>query len=141
MAARGQPGRFRSGSQLIALWSDFCDDIVNNGFDRVPTQTAFCKWLTENYAATDRRTIYNSLNKYFPTVKKEFEQLQSDIIMQGGMLGKYNSTMSIFGLKNWCGWSDNGQNISSRYAEDKREDALSQALREEAARMENEDAD
>ena len=24
-------------------------------------------------------------------------------------MGKYNPTMSIFGLKNWCGWSDTGK--------------------------------
>ena len=134
----GQPKRFESAEQLISLWSDFCNDIVENGFDTVPTQTAFCRWLSENYKDTDRRTIYNALNEYFPNIKKNFEQLQSDIIMQGGMLGKYNPTMSIFGLKNWCGWSDSGRVTTGRYDEEKAEDALSKALREEAERMQNE---
>jgi hypothetical protein len=49
------------------------------------------------------------LNEYFPTIKKEFERLQSDTIMTGGMLGKYNATMSIFGLKNWCNWKDKAE--------------------------------
>lgn len=103
---RGQPKKFESGAELISLWNDFCDDIIDNGFIKVPTQTAFCRWLSKNYDAVDRRTIYNSLNKYFPDIKKDFEQLQSDTIMTGGMLGKYNATMSIFGLKNWCNWKD-----------------------------------
>ena len=47
--------------------------------------------------------------EYFPTIKKEFERLQSDTIMTGGMLGKYNATMSIFGLKNWCNWKDKAE--------------------------------
>ena len=94
--------------------------------------------LKEKYADTDRKTIYNSLNKYFPSIKKDFEQLQSDVIMQGGMMGKYNPTMSIFGLKNWCGWSDSGRVTTGRYDEEKAEDALSKALREEAERMQNE---
>ena len=135
MAKRGQPKRFDSAEQMIALWSDFCNEIVQNNFNSVPTQSAFCRWLSQRYEDTDRKTIYNSLNKYFPSIKKEFEQLQSDVIMQGGMMGKYNPTMSIFGLKNWCGWSDGGRVVTGRYDEEKVEDALSKALREEAERM------
>lgn len=138
MAKRGQPKRFESAEQMIALWSDFCNEIVRNEFNTVPTQTAFCRWLSQHYEGTDRKTIYNSLNKYFPSIKKDFEQLQSDVIMQGGMMGKYNPTMSIFGLKNWCGWSDSGRVVTGRYDEEKAEDALSKALREEAERMQNE---
>ena len=138
MAKRGQPKRFESAEQMIALWSDFCNEIVRNEFNTVPTQTAFCRWLEKEYEKTDRKTIYNSLNKIFPSIKKELEQIQSDVIMQGGMMGKYNPTMSIFGLKNWCGWSDSGRVVNGRYDEEKAEDALSKALREEAERMQNE---
>ena len=130
-----KPNKFESGEHLIELWRQFCNSIVENEFNTVPTQTAFCRWLEKEYEKTDRKTIYNSLNKIFPSIKKEFEQLQSDVIMQGGMMGKYNPTMSIFGLKNWCGWSDSGRVVSGRYDEEKAEDALSKALREEAERM------
>ena len=132
-----KPNKFESGEHLIELWRQFCNSIVENEFNTVPTQTAFCRWLEKEYEKTDRKTIYNSLNKIFPSIKKDFEQLQSDVIMQGGMMGKYNPTMSIFGLKNWCGWSDSGRVVSSRYGEEKAEDALSKALREEAERMQN----
>jgi hypothetical protein len=130
-----KPNKFESGEHLIELWRQFCNSIVENEFNTVPTQTAFCRWLEKEYEKTDRKTIYNSLNKIFPSIKKDFEQLQSDVIMQGGMMGKYNPTMSIFGLKNWCGWSDSGRVVSGRYDEEKSEDALSKALREEAERM------
>lgn len=133
-----KPNKFESGEHLIELWWQFCNSIVENEFNTVPTQTAFCRWLEKEYEKTDRKTIYNSLNKIFPSIKKDFEQLQSDVIMQGGMMGKYNPTMSIFGLKNWCGWSDSGRVVTGRYDEEKAEDALSKALREEAERMQNE---
>lgn len=133
-----KPNKFESGEHLIELWRQFCNSIVENEFNTVPTQTAFCRWLEKEYEKTDRKTIYNSLNKIFPSIKKDFEQLQSDVIMQGGMMGKYNPTMSIFGLKNWCGWSDSGRVATGRYDEEKAEDALSKALREEAERMQNE---
>ena len=105
-----KPNKFESGEQLISLWNDFCNEIIDNGFDKVPTQTAFCRWLAEHYKETDRKTIYNSLNKIFPTIKKDFEKLQSDTITTGGMLGKYNPTMTIFALKNWCNWADKPEN-------------------------------
>ena len=133
-----KPNKFESGEHLIELWRQFCNSIVENEFNTVPTQTAFCRWLEKEYEKTDRKTIYNSLNKIFPSIKKDFEQLQSDVIMQGGMMGKYNPTMSIFGLKNWCGWSDSGRVTTGSYDEEKAEDALSKALREEAERMQNE---
>ena len=105
-----KPNKFESGEQLISLWNDFCNEIIDNGFDKVPTQTAFCRWLAEHYEETDRKTIYNSLNKIFPAIKKDFEKLQSDTITTGGMLGKYNPTMTIFALKNWCNWADKPEN-------------------------------
>lgn len=134
-----KPNKFESGEQLIGLWSQFCDDIIACGFDRVPTQTAFCRWLADNFEQTDRKTIYNSLNKIFPNIKRDFEQIQSDTIMQGGMLGKYNPTMSIFGLKNWCGWSDTGKRMGYGDDADKKDDPLTKALKEEAELMDNAD--
>ena len=113
-----KPNKFESGEQLIELWRQFCKSIVENEFNTVPTQTAFCRWLEKEYEKTDRKTIYNSLNKIFPDIKKDFEQLQSDVIMQGGMMGKYNPTMSIFGLKNWCGWSDTGKRTDEKEKEE-----------------------
>jgi hypothetical protein len=101
-----KPTKFKSASQMIELWQLYCDDIVENGFTSVPTQTGFCKWLSAHYESADRKTIYNSLNKIFPNIKSEFEQIQGDVIAEGGMLGKYQPTMSIFALKNWCKWVD-----------------------------------
>lgn len=103
---RGQPKKFDSGDELIRLWSDFNDEIRADGYIDVPTQTSYCRWLSHNYGAVDRKTIYTSLNKYFPTIKAEFERIQADTITTGAMLGKYNSTMTIFALKNWCNWKD-----------------------------------
>lgn len=107
--AGGRPKKFANAKQLIELWQQFTDEISDGGFERVPTQTEFCRWLKKRYAEVDRRTIYNALNKYFPTIKSEFEQIQADTIAAGAMLGAYNPTMAIFGLKNWCKWTDKQQ--------------------------------
>lgn len=130
-----KPPKFgNDGQRLIDLWSTFCEEIAESEYSKVPTQTEFCRWLSLRYEETDRKTIYNYLNKYFPTIKAEFEQIQSDTIASGAMLGKYQSTMSIFGLKNWCGWGDNGKTAS--YGADNAEiDPLTASLRELAEEM------
>ena len=102
----GKPKKFESGEEIIALWRAYCEEIKANGFTSAPTQTAFCSWLKERHSEADRRTIYNYLNEYFPNLKKEFERIRSDTVVEGTMLGKYNATMSIFALKNWCDWKD-----------------------------------
>ena len=134
----GQPKRFESGEQLIELWEEFCNEIQDTEYTIVPTQTAFCKWLRENYKETDRRTIYNTLNKYFPTIKRDFERVQSDTVAQGAMLGKYQAVMSIFALKNWCGWGDSGKTVDYGI-EQQEDDPLTKALKEEAERLDNAD--
>ncbi len=102
----GRPKKFKEGKHLVDLFAEFCEEIRGNMFLEVPTQTNFCRWLSRRFSPCDRKTIYNSLNEYFPTIKKEFEQLQSDTIAEGAMLGRYQPTMSIFALKNWCRWQD-----------------------------------
>lgn len=119
----GQPKKFSNGKQLIELFRTFCNEIIDNDFNRVPNQTNFCKWLEKHYSSVDRKTIYTSLNKYFPTIKKDFEQIQSDVIAEGGMLGHYQAAMSIFALKNWCKWQDKIE-VNDTSALDKLDDIL-----------------
>lgn len=102
----GRPKKFKNKQAFIELFGEFCSDIAAQGYNRIPSQTEFCRWLEQNEIDADRKTIYNSLNKYFPAIKKDFERLQSDLIAQGAMLGYYKNTMAIFVLKNWCKWSD-----------------------------------
>lgn len=102
----GRPPRFKNGGQLVDLFREFCGWIRQNDFQSIPSQTRFCEWLAEEYMPTSRRTIYNALNRYFPTIKKEFQRIQADTLTEGAMTGKYNPTMTIFALKNWCDWKD-----------------------------------
>lgn len=111
--SRGRPKLFKNGNDLIDLFEQFCDYVVQTDYKMIPSQTNFCKWLKTRIGNTDRKTIYNSLNKYFPTIKNEFEQIQSDLMAQGGMLGKWQPAMTIFTLRNWCKWTDKAEHISS----------------------------
>lgn len=111
--SRGRPRKFPNGEKIIELYNEFCDDIIENNYKQIPSQTNFCKWLSKRFEDTDRKTIYNSLNKYFPDIKKQFEQMQSDLMAQGGMLGKWQPAMTIFTLRNWCQWTDKADHTVS----------------------------
>lgn len=138
MAGRGQPKKFKSGEQLIDLWKQFCKHIKDNEYTEVPTQTNFEQWLNIQYKPVTVRTIYNALNEYFPTIKKDFESVQADLIAEGAMLGRYHPTMSIFALKNWCKWTDK-QEVTQFTADDVKQDALSQSLEAMAEDLESDD--
>ena len=138
MAGRGQPKKIKNGKQLIDLWTSFCEYIRDAEYSIAPTQTDFCRWLSKEFDSCDRRTIYNALNKYFPTIKGEFERIQADTITSGAMLGRYNSTMSIFALKNWCKWTDK-QEVTQFTVDDVKQDALSKSLEEMAEDLESDD--
>ena len=75
-----------------------------------PTFTSFIVWLKKvKQLDTTERTIYNSVTKYFPNIKKDMEQIRADTLINGALLGKYASTPTIFALKNWCGWRDKNE--------------------------------
>jgi hypothetical protein len=103
---RGHPKSFENEDELIRLWTEYNVEIRANGYIDVPTRSAFCERLTENHKSVDRKTIYTSITKYFPNIKKDFLDILSDTLATGAMLGKYNSTMTIFALKNWSDWKD-----------------------------------
>lgn len=113
----GKPRRFESGEQLVSLWSEFCAEIVEDGYQIAPTLTEFSKWLAVALEETDRKTLYNALYKYFPEVKSQLEGIRADVVAQGSMLGKYHAAASIFALKNWCGWADKveTQNVNKNF--------------------------
>ena len=102
----GHPKTYQSGEELIELWTEYCDEIEAEGYAAVPTQTDFCRWLAKRETPADRKTIYTALNKYFPTIKSEFEKIRADTIAAGAMLGHYQQSITIFALKNWAGWTD-----------------------------------
>ena len=108
----GQPKKFESAETLLELWGEFCADIVEKKYEIAPTYTEFGKWLAVDALEADRRTIYLSLNKYYPDIKNAVEETRADVIAQGTMLGRYQPSMSIFALKNWCKWTDGKQEVS-----------------------------
>lgn len=104
----GQPKIIKSGEELVQYYREFCAEVVELEYTIAPTMTEFGQWLARRLGrdTVDRKTIYNTINEYFPTIKSEVEGIRSDVMAQGMMTGKYHATATIFALKNWCGWAD-----------------------------------
>ena len=104
---RGQPRAFRSGAHLFESIQAFCDDIIEQGYTVLPSKTEFCRWYSNQTGRKiSRRTVWSTMEKYYPDVKGKVNVLVSDVLAQGAALGYWNSTVTIFVLKNWCHWSD-----------------------------------
>ncbi|MGL6008527.1 MAG: hypothetical protein ACRC1D_03645 [Culicoidibacterales bacterium] len=103
----GQPKKFKSEDDLKELYFEFIEDVIENDYNRAPSKLQFSRWLRDVKGfQVDLKTIYTSFNEYFPTIKKDFQQIYADVLSEGVLLGKQNTTMAIFMLKNQAGWSD-----------------------------------
>lgn len=93
---------------LVALWRLFCTDVVENGYATVPTVTEFIRYAARTTGA-EEPAVAEAVERLWPEVRQAVEAIRGDVLSQGTMLGKYQSTMSVLAVKNWCGWSDKAE--------------------------------
>lgn len=104
---RGQPRAFRSAAHLFERMQEFCDDIIEHGYNVLPSKTEFCRWYANHYKRSiSRRTLWSAMELYYPEIKEDVTELIGDVLAQGAALGHWNATVTIFVLKNWCHWGD-----------------------------------
>lgn len=101
---QGQKTIFESTDQFINEFNAYMIDIVDNGYEKLPTKLDFA--ITRKISPA---TVQREYNKLTANEKKEWQANLSDVITAGVNLGKYNTTMSIFALKNWCNWADKNE--------------------------------
>lgn len=121
--------KFKNGNDVINIYIEYLDDIYKNGYYEVPSKTAFSFWLSKNKFDCDRRTIWNSLNLYFPEIKSTFIEIQGEFILTGAMMGHYKEASTIFALKNWNGYTDRRKEEIETFA---KVDELLNAMRNQA---------
>lgn len=133
---RNQKGRnkrsFSSGEELTDRFEEFLDHIKAIDYADVPTKTNFAKWLD-----ISRMSLYYSLKDYYPDAQAPYKDMLSDCLTEGAMRGKYDRTITIFTLKNWCDWSDKRE--STNITQNKNiatPDEAKEKIKEATARME-----
>lgn len=137
---RGQPKVFEEQEFkdfVFRYLNEICQSQSGDNPD-IPTFYGFYNFVKDKKECS-YHTVRRCFDEYWADIKKDFQDVRSDLLVRGGMLGKYQPTMTIFGLKNWCGWGDSGK-VADYGTEVEEDDPLTKSLKEEAERL-NEDAD
>lgn len=104
----GQPKKF-SKTEFENYVFDYFDMIYNSQTDDdstdIPTFYGFYRYVSEMKDCS-YHTIRRCFDEYWANIKTDFENIRADLLVRGGSLGKYNTAMIIFALKNWCKWKD-----------------------------------
>lgn len=104
----GHPRAFNTPDDLLDSFDDFLSYVRLTDFGIYPTKANFAR-----YMQIDAKTVYNTVEKYFPEIKKRYIDMLSDCLTEGASVGKYDKTMTIFCLKNWCNWADKAENVNT----------------------------
>ena len=92
----------KSPEHLMTLYLAFLDYIRESKYTVYPTKVNFAQHIGINY-----NTLYNYLRDYKSDFKPLYDNILADILTEGVITGAYDRQMTMFCLKNWCGWADN----------------------------------
>lgn len=104
---RGQPKKLNRElfEQYVFEYFEYIYNSQTNGNADVPTFYGFYMFVKEKTPCS-YHTIRRCFDEYWADTKKEFENIRANLLVRGTSLGKYQPTIVIFALKNWCSWSD-----------------------------------
>lgn len=134
-AGAGQPRTFGSGKEILTLWQEYLREIADNGFQNEKGVTIYPgKGKFAEYCGVDRSTIYKTVERYYPEVKKDWEQALSETLSDGVAAGAYQTAFTIFMMKNLCDWSDKQETkLEQRKVQVATKEEAAEALKEYAA--------
>lgn len=103
----GQPRAFATGDEFMGLFSEFLLYVRSTNYEIMPTRSMFLWWLKEyKKKKIDFRTVYLTINEYYPEIKRFYDEMVAEALVEGSAKDQYKQNIVIFALKNWCGWSD-----------------------------------
>ena len=91
---------FHNEEAFYTAWHAFLDVVAKGEYEKAPTYANFARWY-----GISTVTVYNTIARY-PDLRQRIAESLADSIVEGAMAKKYDKTMSIFVLKNRCGWAD-----------------------------------
>ena len=108
---RGQPKTFtkQEFKDFVFEYMEFIYDKQENSVKDTPTFYGFYRFVREKKECS-YHTIRRCFDEYWADIKKEFEDIRADLLSRGASIGIYNTTLTLFALKNWCKWADKPEN-------------------------------
>lgn len=104
----GNPRVFKSGGELIDAQLRYLRYVRDTGYTEYPTKNGLSEYLH-----IDPKTIWLTIERYYPDIKKQWQENIEQTLINGVNAGVYNVTMTKYILANWCGWSDRRENITT----------------------------
>ena len=116
----GQPMKFKSVKEL----EDRIDNYFNNHKNEPFTVAGLALELD---TCTETLRNYEQKEKYFATIKRAKQRVEVNLL-QNGLLGNYNSAITIFKLKNNYGYKEKIENETRVKIEDSPIDKLIKSI-------------
>ena len=92
----------KSPEHLMTLYIEFLKHIRDNEYSIYPTKVNLSSFIGISYSSLCRY-----LSDYKSDFKPLYDNILADILTEGVISGAYDRQMTMFCLKNWCGWADN----------------------------------
>nr|DAU91846.1 MAG TPA: DNA-packaging protein small subunit [Caudoviricetes sp.] len=92
----------KSPEHLMTLYLEFLKHIRDNKYNVYPTKANLSDFIGISYSSLCRY-----LSDYKSDFKPLYDNILADILTEGVISGAYDRQMTMFCLKNWCGWADN----------------------------------
>lgn len=104
----GNPRVFKSGDELIDAQIAYCKHIRDINYIEYPTKNGLAEYLQ-----IDPKTIWLTIERYYPGIKRQWQENIEQTLINGVNAGVYNVPMTKYILANWCGWSDRRENVTT----------------------------
>ena len=117
-----------SAAEVLADFERFLKDVENNGYEIVPSKSAFADFIGQP------RADVHEWFRIHPTEDKQAKDMLADTLASGSMLKKYLANTANFALKNWCSWEEAPQKKSQTSKAAAQEETASKLLDEYIAK-------
>jgi hypothetical protein len=105
---KGNPRAYQSAGEVIDAQLKYLGYIKDTGYSEYPTKNGMAE-----YSGVDPKTIWWSIERYYPEIKRQWQENIEQTLINGVNAGVYNVTMTKYILANWCGWSDRRETITT----------------------------
>ena len=92
----------KSPEHLMTLYIEFLKHIRDKDYSIYPTKVNLSEFIGMSYSSLCRY-----LNQFKDEFKPLYDNILADILTEGVIARAYDRQMTMFCLKNWCGWADN----------------------------------
>ncbi len=110
--------------QMLGRFEEFLKKVEACGYEIVPTISSFADFMLHS-----RAEVRQWFSEH-PTASTQMRDMCADTIASGAMLKKYDSRITGFALKNWCGWKEVPKELAKSSKEIANEEKATSLLEE-----------